>query len=110
MPTVTLAGCNPIAYGYIESQCPLGVSVVSPRPVERRDTIINLFPITINIEASAVLAVGSMALAAWVAKMVAFAKANPNADVDSNPVPVLDQPKMAKALEDSVARRIENKK
>jgi hypothetical protein len=110
MATVTLAGCNPVAYGYIESQCPPGVSVVSPRPVERRDTIINLVPITINIDASAVVTVGSMALAAWIARMVAFAKANPNADVDSNKVTVIDEPKMAKALEDSVARRIENKK
>jgi hypothetical protein len=78
--------------------------------VERRDTIINLVPITINIDASAVVTVGSMALAAWIARMVAFAKANPNADVDSNKVTVIDEPKMAKALEDSVARRIANKK
>ena len=110
MPTVTFHGCSPVTYGYIQSQCPDGVSVVSPRPIERRDTIVNLIPITINIDASAVAILGGAALAAWVAKMAAFAKAKPNIDVDGEPVPAIDQSKVAKSIDGGADRRIEHKK
>lgn len=110
MPTVALHGCSPVTYGYIQSQCPSGVSVVSPRPVERGDTIVNLIPITIHIDASAVAILGSAALAAWVAKVAAFAKSKPNIDVDGESVPVIDEPKVAKSIEASADRRIEHKK
>ena len=50
------------------------------------------------------------ALAAWVAKMAAFAKAKPNIDVDGESVPAIDQSKVAKSIDGGADRRIEHKK
>jgi hypothetical protein len=104
MPAVTLNQCNPAGYGYLASQCPAGVSVVSPRPVEQRDTVINLIPITINIDSGIILASGGMAIAAWLINACVIAKPKADAEVDGHPTP-LNEPELAKALMDAAKKQ-----